>query len=178
VRPRTLVIAAAVALVVSALIIGVIVARDTDPATATPFRPGASGDRIALSGIDPITGKQVSLAQFQGKPVVLNVWGSWCPGCYAEAADLARFAAAHPEAAVVGINLQDSKAGAREFYARFGWTFPSIADPNGEIASGLALQGTPTTIFLDENHREAARIVGETDLAGFTDGLQRATGNT
>jgi len=34
----------------------------------------------------------------------------------------------------------------------------------------------PTTIFLDAEHRESARIVGETDLAGFIDGLSRATG--
>jgi thiol-disulfide isomerase/thioredoxin len=166
---------AAGAVVATVVVAGVLVARDTGPATATPSLRSAGDDRVTLSGSDPITGKRVSLAQFRGKPVVINVWGSWCPGCYGEADDLARFAAAHPEVAVVGIDLQDSRAGARDFYERYGWTFPSISDPNGEIASGLGLQGTPTTIFLDPEHREAARIVGETNLAGFTEGLERAT---
>jgi hypothetical protein len=76
----------------------------------------------------------------------------------------------------VGVNLQDSSSGARKFYRRYGWKFPSIADPNGKIAAALRLQGMPTTVFLDARHREVTRIIGETDLAGFTDGLERATG--
>jgi thiol-disulfide isomerase/thioredoxin len=177
--PTRLVLATvAVALTAAVVVAGVLVARDTGPATPTPSASGADAERLELSGTDPITGKHVSLAQFRGKPVVINIWASWCPGCYAEADELARFAAAHPEAAVVGINLEDSKSGAREFYARYGWRFPSIFDPRGEIASGLGLQGTPTTIFLDEDHREVSRIVGETDLAGFTGGLEQATETT
>ncbi|MBA3412820.1 MAG: TlpA family protein disulfide reductase [Actinobacteria bacterium] len=153
-----------------------LVARDTGPARATPSPAAERDSGLRLAGTDPVTGKPVSLAQFRGKPVVINIWASWCPGCYAEADDLARFAAEYPEVAVVGINLQDSAAGAREFYQRYGWTFPSIGDPSGEIARRLGLKGMPTTIFLDAEHRESARIVGETDLAGFIDGLSRATG--
>ncbi len=92
-----------------------------------------------------------------------------------EAHALAAFSKAHPEAAFVGINVQDSKDGARGFYDEYGWTFPSVFDPDGQIAFSLGLQGTPTTIFLDSRHRESARIVGETDEQGFADGLAAAT---
>ncbi|MEX2210353.1 MAG: TlpA disulfide reductase family protein [Gaiellaceae bacterium] len=167
---------AGVAVLVMAVVgVGLLAARESGPAL-----PGASGSgpRLELSGVDPITGEQVDLAAFSGRPVVVNFWASWCPGCYAEAEALKRFADAHPEVAVVGVNLQDARAGARDFYRQFGWTWPSIADPNGEIGARLRLQGMPTTIFLDAEHREVTRIVGETDEAGFEAGLRQATGET
>lgn len=173
---KRLVMAAGGLVVVAAVVGGVLLARDTGPARTAGADSAAEGPRLTLRGKDPITGEPVSLEQYRGKPIVINIWASWCPGCYREADDLARFAAAHSEAAVVGVNLQDSKAGARAFYRRYGWRFPSIADPSGRIAASLKLQGMPTTVFLDARHREVTRIIGETDLAGFTEGLDRATG--
>lgn len=163
-----LLIAAAGAAVVAILVAGVFVARGTGPAQAIS---ASSSSAISISGTDPITGKKVSLADYADKPVVLNVWASWCEGCEAEAADLQTFVERHPEAQMIGIDLQDSKEAARDFYARWGWKHPSIDDPRGEISKSLGLQGTPTTFFLDSSHRIVTRIVGETDLAGFEQGL-------
>ncbi|HUG56140.1 MAG TPA: TlpA disulfide reductase family protein [Candidatus Limnocylindrales bacterium] len=168
-----LALAGVVVLLAAVVAVGLVVAGDGGPATATPSGGGAG---LELAGADPVTGDEVSLSQFAGKPVVLNFWASWCPGCYAEARALVSFAGKHPEAQVVGINFQDTSAGAREFHAEFELPFPSIADPNGAIGARLRLQGMPTTIFLDAEHREVARIVGETDEAGFEDGLRQATG--
>jgi thiol-disulfide isomerase/thioredoxin len=167
--------AGAAGLVVGAavLVAGIIVARDTGSATA---QPTGSGPRIELAGTDPITGAKVDLTEFAGKPVVVNVWASWCPGCNDEAADLAEFARAHPEAQVVGLDLRDTRDGARAFYRRWRWRHPSIFDPNGELAAKLGLQGLPSTFVLDSEHRVASRIVGATDLAGFEDALRQATG--
>ncbi len=170
---RRLTAAAALVAVLAALVIGFVVARGTGPAVAVDG--AAAEDPIELSGRDVLTGRDIDLARFSGKPVVINIWASWCPGCNAEAEALARFARAHREAAFVGVNFQDSANAARRFYDEYGWTFPSIADPDGEIAFRLGLQGTPTTIFLDATHREVTRIVGETDEAGFADALRQAT---
>jgi thiol-disulfide isomerase/thioredoxin len=166
------VIAAAVAAVV---IVGAILARDTGP--AAPVTSGNVSDKLSVSGTDIVTGKTVSLTTFEGKPVVLTIWASWCPGCNAEARTLARFARAHPEAAFFGVDFQDTSEDARSFYRRYGWRFPSVFDPDGRIADRLGFQGTPTTIFLDAAHHEIARIVGETDEAGLTNGLEQATGD-
>lgn len=136
--------------------------------------PAAKDPAPALSGTDPITGKAVSLGDFAGKPVVINIWASWCPGCIKEARDLRRFADAHPEAVVLGIDIQDTPAGAKGFYRRFGLTHPSISDPSGELSRKLGLFGLPTTIFLNGEHRIVTRIVGETNLAGFERGLEQA----
>jgi thiol-disulfide isomerase/thioredoxin len=170
---RRLAIAASTAAVAVVVIVGAILARDTGP--AMPVTSGGDADKVTVRGTDVVTGKVVSLAELEGKPVVLTIWASWCPGCNAEARTLAAFAEAHPEAAFFGVDFQDTKDEARSFYRRYGWRFPSVFDPEGRIADMLGMQGTPTTIFLDAEHREVARIVGETDEAGFRDGLAQAT---
>ena len=166
-RGRLLAAVGALALA-AVLAIGIAIARGTG--AAEPIA-GSGSESVSFSGTDPITGKQVSLADYAGKPVVVNVWGSWCPGCIAEAEALRRFAADHPEVQVIGVDLQDTESAAREFYERWRWTHPSVFDPDGEISFSLGLQGTPSTFFLDREHRIAARIVGETDYAGFESGL-------
>ncbi|MGH2383393.1 MAG: TlpA family protein disulfide reductase [Candidatus Limnocylindria bacterium] len=149
--------------------------------------PGSPGASVAqpvavtpeaaptLLGEDPITGDEVALADFRGKPVVINVWASWCPGCNDEAADLRQFAADHPEIVVLGVDFQDTVDGARRFYRRWEWTHPSIFDSSGTQSAALGLFGMPTTLFLDSEHRIAARVVGATDRAGFEHGLELAT---
>jgi thiol-disulfide isomerase/thioredoxin len=134
----------------------------------------AHGSVPSLQGRDPITGRQVSLAEFAGKPVVLNVWASWCTGCNQEAADLQRFAASHPNAQVFGVDTQDTSGGARAFYRKWHWHHPSIADPSGSLSAQLAVTGLPTTYFLDRRHRIVARIVGAGTQSAFEQGLRLA----
>lgn len=162
--------AAALAIVVA---IGVAVARDTGPARISA--PGAGTEQAPrLSGTDPITGRSVSLAAYRGKPVVINVWASWCVGCNQEAADLREFAKAHPEAQLLGVDFDDAKPNARDFYRRWAWTHPSIFDPSGVLSARLGLNGLPMTVFLNRRHEVVGRIYGATDRAGFEHGLRTA----
>jgi thiol-disulfide isomerase/thioredoxin len=179
-RLRLVVLAAAVTAIGVVLAAGVVLAGGDGqssagkPAGASPRQTNDLRRGPDLRGIDPITGKDVSLADFRGKPVVVNVWASWCPGCKEEAADLRRFAAAHPEAVVLGIDFQDTSAGAKAFYRRWGWTHPSIWDVSGTLTAALGLQGLPSTYFLTADHMIAAQVVGATDFAGFEEGLTAA----
>ena len=172
-------LAAALAVVV-AVVGGFAIAhkRSGASAEAVSAPPGAvsreSGGAPSIRGRDPITGKQVSLAQFAGKPVVLNVWASWCTGCNQEAADLARFAASHRRAQVLGVDTQDTSGGARAFYRRWHWHHPSIADPSGALSAQLAVTGLPTTYFLDRQHRIVGKIGGAGNRAEFAQGLRLA----
>jgi cytochrome c biogenesis protein CcmG/thiol:disulfide interchange protein DsbE len=169
-------VAATVAIVV-AVVGGLAIAHKRNSGSAQAL-PGAvsqaSGGAPSLRGRDPITGKQVGLTRFVRKPVVLNVWASWCTGCNQEAADLARFAASHTGAQVLGIDTQDTTGGARAFYRKWHWHHPSIADPSGALSARLAVTGLPTTYFLDRRHRIVARIVGAGNLAEFEQGLRLA----
>jgi thiol-disulfide isomerase/thioredoxin len=163
-----LLVGAAIALVVA----GVLVARDSDePAVVASdrFMPAPH-----VSGVDPITGKLVRLSDYAGRPVVINVWASWCPPCRDEAPDLARFAREHPEAQLLGIDIKDAKDPARAFYREYDWRHPSIFDPTGEKAASLGLQGQPITYFLNEKHEIVETIAGAGDFAAFEAGLERA----
>ena len=111
-----------------------------------------------LSGADPVTGAAVSTADFRGRPLIINMWASWCPGCSAEAPDIRRFTQDHPEIAFLGIAVTDTDDGARAFVSRHGWTHPSISDPRGRLAARLNLRGLPTTVFV----RADGTIAGET----------------
>jgi thiol-disulfide isomerase/thioredoxin len=166
--------AAVVALaLVAAVVAGVLVGRHHG---AAPVASASASGAVQLSGTDPITGAHIDLASYTGKPVVLNIWASWCPGCNQEAADLARFAAQHPNVQVLGLDTQDTDGDANGFYRRWNWQHPSVRDPSGRIAASLGLHGLPTTYFLNREHRIVASIVGAGNLASFDQGLRQAVG--
>ncbi len=178
-RLRGIAIGVAVVAVAAALVAGLLAARGTSKASRpAASHSNASSPPLELSGTDPVTGRHVDLASFAGRPIVLNVWGSWCPGCNDEASDLRRFERAHRDVQVVGIDLNDTSSGARAFYKRWDLDHPSIADPKGEIAASLGLQGTPTTYFLNRKHQIVTQIVGATNLAGFEQGATTATASS
>jgi thiol-disulfide isomerase/thioredoxin len=131
--------------------------------------------RPALAGTDVLSGKHVTLAQFAGKPVFVNVWGSWCYGCKQEAPTLARFARTHArEVAFLGINTEDSKRGARAFCSRYGLRYPSIWDPRGMLA-GAWSRGAPTTLVFDRRHLFVTRIEGTVSRTQLEAALRRVT---
>ena len=189
-RNRMLAIGAGVVLLAGVVTAGVIAAGGNGPAranlptvstsasssAAAPEAPAGKGAPILISGTDPITGRAVNLASFTGKPVVLQIWASWCPGCNEEAPDLAKVIAARKDVHFVGLNYRDNSSDAKGFFAKYGLSFPNIADESGTAAIKLGLQGTPTTVFLDAQHREVGRIVGATDQAGLEQAIAQLTG--
>jgi thiol-disulfide isomerase/thioredoxin len=127
------------------------------------YDPPESRGRVAgLSGeslLEP--GRTLSLDGFEGKVVVLNLWGSWCGPCRAEADDLQRVAEATAGDGVelLGIDVRDNREAAADFVRDRGLGWQSIYDPPGR--SLLALHGyprnvVPSTIVLDRQHRVAA----------------------
>ncbi|WP_424644497.1 TlpA family protein disulfide reductase [Embleya sp. AB8] len=113
-----------------------------------------------------LDGKDISLADFKGKVVVLNVWGSWCPPCRAEAAD---FQQAHTESAdkgvqFLGINTRDAtQANALAFVESKGITYPSLWDPDAreilKFTGNLNPNAIPSTLIIDREGRIAARVL-------------------
>jgi thiol-disulfide isomerase/thioredoxin len=127
------------------------------------FYDGAERQQApALSGADLMTDKPVSTADFDGKVVVLNLWGAWCPPCRVEAPELEKVFTERAEdgVAVLGINVRDeNRTAPQDFVRDTGLTYPSIYDPPGR--SLLAWKGyprsvVPSTIVLDKRHRVAA----------------------
>jgi cytochrome c biogenesis protein CcmG/thiol:disulfide interchange protein DsbE len=92
------------------------------------------------------------LEQLQGTPVVVNIWGSWCPPCEDE---MPRIVEAHEafgrRVQFVGINFWETRAEARTFMRRFEMTFPSVFDATGTIKASLGFFGQPVTIFYERD---------------------------
>jgi thiol-disulfide isomerase/thioredoxin len=130
--------------------------------------PSERGVITGLSGPDLMRdGETISLSDFAGQVVVLNVWGQWCGPCRGEADDLERVYTATKDEGVafLGINVRDfQRDKAQDFIVSNGITYPSLYDP--EMRSLIALGGfpstvVPTTIVLDRQHRVAAVFLKE-----------------
>jgi len=123
------------------------------------------GDPIELSG-ETLDGDDLSLADLRGQPVVVTVWGSWCPPCRAEAPWLVSAAEEYDgRVAFVGINSRDASTdNAAAFVRTFQVPFPSIFSPGGEALLSfpgvLSVNSIPSTVVLDDDGRVAASIVG------------------
>lgn len=130
-----------------------------------------------------VDGEPVSLDDFAGKTVVIPVWGSWCGPCRAEAPGLAAAARdlADDGIAFLGIDSRDrNKVEVRRFIERFDIPYDSIHDEDGRTM--LAFRGTlppmsiPSFVFVDDQGRVAARIIGEADLPTLYGVLEELTG--
>jgi cytochrome c biogenesis protein CcmG/thiol:disulfide interchange protein DsbE len=115
-----------------------------DNATEAPLLPEFA-DALPTMGPDTF---QRLLDQLRGTPVLVNVWGSWCPPCREE---MPRLVAAHDEIGdrvqFLGIDIQDSRVEAKAFMEEFGMTFPSVFDVPDVIKTSLGQFGQPTTVF-------------------------------
>ncbi len=131
-------------------------------------------DAPDLSG-ETLSGEQVSLADFAGKTVLINVWGSWCVPCREEVDDLvaARRELPRAEVAFLGINIRDDRSAAQTFEARYGVTWPSLYDPSSSLLLGfrdsLAAAAVPTTYIIDADGRVAARMLDKQTASTFVD---------
>jgi cytochrome c biogenesis protein CcmG, thiol:disulfide interchange protein DsbE len=150
-RPRAALLPR-VALVAIALVILAAACTSKGPSSGC-----GSGQRLlpasatALPTLDARAFQEL-LCQLRGKPVVVNIWASWCGPCIREAPELA--AAARTYSGVVqflGVDVQDQPAPARAFIDKFTWTYPSVADPSGKIKESFGLLGVPDTMFFDAN---------------------------
>jgi len=145
-------------------------------AAALTLAAGVSAaTRPPIAGYDVQTGRFVALNRYPGRPVLVNVWGSWCYACNREAPLLARFAKAHRrQLAVLGIDVNDSRAGVRAWYARYGRAYPSIWDPKALLA-GRWSRGTPTTLVFDRRHRLVRTIEGAVSATQLEAALKLVT---
>ncbi|MBE7324269.1 TlpA family protein disulfide reductase [Nocardioides sp. Y6] len=112
-----------------------------------------------------LDGGRASSADLGSKPVVFNVWGSWCVPCRTEAPALVRLAEETKDRATfIGINTRDSEASAKAFESRYKVPYPSITtEDNSSVTLALgsaAVTAVPTTIIVDHQGRIAARVVG------------------
>ncbi|NYI71503.1 thiol-disulfide isomerase/thioredoxin [Naumannella cuiyingiana] len=136
----------------------------------TRVPPGQREPAPVVSGTT-LDGKPISTADYPGKIIVINVWGSWCAPCRKEAPELVEAAAATKDRAqFIGINTRDpAPQAALAFQRAFGLNYPSIFDGDGvavvSFAGTLPPNGIPSTLVIDAEGRIAARVLGPTTKA-------------
>ena len=124
------------------------------------------GDVITFSGTTE-TGATVSSADYLGNVLVVNFWYAGCAPCRAEAPDLEQVFQETSSQGVnfLGVNVRDQAPTIDTFNSRFGITYPSIIDQDGQVQLAFASQvppnAVPTTLILDSQGRVAARILGQ-----------------
>jgi thiol-disulfide isomerase/thioredoxin len=126
--------------------------------------PELAGDSLTQPGTT------IGLDTYPGDVIVLNIWGSWCGPCRAEAPQLVQLANQTRASGVrvLGIDVRDERSAAQDFVHDYQINYPSIFDSAGRTL--LALRNyprsvVPSTIILDSQHRVAA-VYLESVLAG------------
>lgn len=131
-----------------------------DPAVQVP-RAGFSAPDFSLETID---GEVVTLSEFRGQPVILNLWASWCPPCRAEMPALENVYQEYRDQGLVvlAINLttQDSEKAARDFASEFELSMPVPLDTRGEVSQDYESGALPTTYFIDRFGLISEVVVG------------------
>lgn len=127
-----------------------------------------------LTGKD-LEGRPISMDQFKGKTLVVNIWGSWCPPCREEAPALIEASRSLKPKGVefLGIAIRESPAASKAFTDRLKVPYPSISDESGRLLVGFSKSlpaiAVPTTYVIDNKGRVAARILDKVTATSLSD---------
>ncbi|MBS0271121.1 MAG: TlpA family protein disulfide reductase [Proteobacteria bacterium] len=151
---------------VVAFFIGLSVWFDLCCVRAAFFPTKAAGSAFEVTFFDQ-NQNPVTLDQFKGKPLIVNIWATWCPVCVKKMASLNRFAGTfHAKGGQVLTISQDQGGAAtvRAYYARNGYNnLPIYLDSSGQLLSAFGARGLPTSVFIDAQGKEVGRIEGGID---------------
>jgi thiol-disulfide isomerase/thioredoxin len=173
--------AASVALAVVLVVLWIEIPTGTSPAVSSAPANSSGGElatTIRFALVDqpkPLpalhfvnaVGKAMTVADFRGRLVLLNLWATWCVPCRKEMPALDRLQArlGGPEFEVVPLSIDRRGLPAvKAFYRQLGLKSLGIYnDASGEAANQLGAMGIPTTLLVDRQGREIGRKVGPAD---------------
>jgi peroxiredoxin len=165
VRGKGFRIVAIVLLVVAYLVIYSMVAMLREPGMALP-RP----EERVLFRVDfilpDIQGQLVRLADLRGRPVLLNIWATWCYPCREE---MPSMNALYKDYSAKGLAMvaiatdTGGKAVVAPFIQAHGLTFPVLLDPQNLVGTQLQVPGIPTSYLLDKWGRVIGLVTGARD---------------
>ena len=121
---------------------------------------GHAAPNFTLDALSLHPAASISLVNFKGKPVVLNIWNSTCGPCVNEAPLLqSQWQRVKSQGIVfIGIDFQDTRSDGVGFLQKYGITYPNVLDGSGSTAISYGVTGTPETIFIDRQGVVVSRV--------------------
>ncbi len=120
---------------------------------------------FTFPGLD---GKMVSLSDYKGKVVLVNIWATWCPPCVDEMPSMEKlynkFKGENFEILAVSIDEPGLKAVA-PFMKKHKLTFPALIDSEGAVKTAYGITGIPESFIIDKRGFLIKKIVGPVDWA-------------
>jgi thiol-disulfide isomerase/thioredoxin len=106
-----------------------------------------------------------TLAQYQGKVVLLNFWAIWCTPCRTELPDMEAIYRKYRDqgAVILAVNVSESSEDIITFVNKLDLTFPVLRDSQGKAMKAYEIRFMPTTLFLNQQGQIVARHVGPLD---------------
>ena len=134
------------------------------PATATPGEV-AIGGTLRDARLNGLTAPPTQLSAFFGKPLIINVWASWCGPCRSEMASLDKLAGRYGKRhfRVIGISTDDYPEKAFSFLERSRTGFDNFIDAKLELENMLGADRLPLTLLVDAKGRVLAKHYGARD---------------
>jgi peroxiredoxin len=141
--------------------------------------PGSSirkGEEAPAFTLEDLNGAQVSLADYRGRPVLINFWASWCPPCREEMPELQQVYAAQGQdgLAILAVNeiTQDNVDDVREFVREEGLTFPILLDKEQAATVAYRVGPLPTSFFVTPEGKIQLVQIGQVNQ-GFVESVLR-----
>ncbi len=134
-------------------------------AAAPPASPAGElrvGEYLRDVTLVGLNGASRRLSDFRGKPLIINMWASWCGPCRAEMASLERLAWLDPSGRfnVIGISTDDDAEQARRLLGTSNATISQFIDTKLQMETMLGATRLPLTVLVDAQGRVLERIYG------------------
>jgi len=111
------------------------------------------------------SGNVHSLAEFQGRAVIVHIWASWCPACRQEMPAIDAWRLRHPDLPFLAISIDETKQAALAFLkAKAPHLKLNLATP--ATVAALGVRGMPATLFVAPNGKIAQLLHGALDWSG------------
>ncbi|MBL0148715.1 MAG: TlpA family protein disulfide reductase [Ideonella sp.] len=120
------------------------------------------GQLLPEAQMQGLNGKSRKLSEFRGRPLIINVWASWCGPCRAESASLERLAwgDAAKHISIIGISTDDHLTAAQSWLKASNASLSHFIDRNLELENILGANRLPLTVLVDAKGRVVDKVYG------------------
>lgn len=141
--------------------------------TAALAMHGSSGQKLPALSFTSVEGNDVRLNGFEGKPIVVNLWATWCAPCVREMPMLLQAQREYPDVNFVFLNQGEERLQVARWLERQQLPLQNVLlDPQRQASAAFQQKGYPTTLFFDAQGKLVSTRVGELSAATLRQKLQ------